>query len=79
MLSENIKNNLKCACCCIIKLFLFCLLVALPVVGIVWWFVTKQPMQFMFICFGISMLWIGLGIGYYFYRYSDGKYKQLTK
>ena len=56
---------------CLFKIFLFCLLVILPIVGIVWWFVTKTPMQFMFTCIGIALAWAGLGAGYFFWRFHE--------
>ena len=74
-----LSSNFKCFCCCVIKFFLFCLLIVLPMVGLVWWFVTKPPFQFMLTCFGMGIAWSGMGVAYYFYRYSSGKYKQLTK
>lgn len=73
------NNGFKCFCCCVLNIFLFCLLLVLPAIGLIWWFVTKTPMQFMLTCIGIAVMWAGLGVSYFLYRYGAGKYKQLTK
>lgn len=62
---------------CLIKgvwyLFLFCLYVILPTVGLVWWFVLKSPMNFMMTAFGVALLWIGIGLAYFFFSYGKAK------
>ena len=53
--------------------FLFCLYIILPIVGLVWWFVLKSPMEFMFTCIGVALLWTGIGLGYFFFSYGKAK------
>lgn len=67
----------SCMWCGVRNFFFFCLFIILPIVGLVWWFVLKSPLNFMWTCFGVGILWVGLGIGYYFYRYSNAKSVQL--
>ena len=45
-------------------LALFGIMVVVPAIGLVWWFIEKPPVEFMITCIGISVLWFSLGIIY---------------
>lgn len=58
---------------CLTKITYFVLLLILPVLGLVWNFITKSPMHFMYTCFGISSLWVAFGVGCYLCTCSESK------
>jgi hypothetical protein len=66
-------KNLMCTMRCVWCLFLYCLYIILPAVGLVWWFIAKTPVNFMYTCIGMSLIWVGLGAGYYLYRHGRAK------
>ena len=75
-------DTIRCWCKCLFKLCVLLVLVAefiaLPTVGLVWWFVVKSPEQFLLTCIGISLLWIGTGIAFFLSCIGVGKYRQLS-
>ena len=72
--------TLKCFSCGIMYLFFLCLLVILPIVGLIFWAILlKTPEEFLLMSISISVLWMGLGIGFYFVKYGIGKCRQLSK
>lgn len=68
----------KCLFKFIFVLILICEFIALPTVGLVWWFVVKSPEQFMLTCIGIFFLWIGIGVSFFLSCVGMGKFRQLS-
>jgi hypothetical protein len=68
----------KCFFKIVFALILLCEFIVLPTVGLVWWFITKSPAQFMLTCIGMFLLWCGTGILYFLLAVGLGKYRQLS-
>lgn len=71
-------NWFICMCKFIFVIILLCEFIVLPTVGLVWWFITKTPIQFMYTCIGMFLLWCGTGILYFLCSVGLGKFRQLT-
>ncbi|OGT55136.1 MAG: hypothetical protein A3F17_08760 [Gammaproteobacteria bacterium RIFCSPHIGHO2_12_FULL_41_15] len=76
-------SKLTCWCKCLfwwlIALVLVAEFIALPTVGLVWWFVTKTPEQFLLTSIAISLLWIGIGVCLFLMFVGGGKYIELSR
>lgn len=60
---------------CVTKITYFVLMLILPIIGLVWNFVTKSPMHFMYTCFGIATLWVAFGVSCFLCCYASSKKK----
>ncbi len=69
---------LKCLFWWLIALIIVAEFIALPTVGLVWWFVTKTPQEFLLTCIGITLLWIGVAVLIFLSFLGAGKYRELS-
>lgn len=78
-MSTKVMGWMRCLFWWLIILLLVCEFIALPTVGLVWWFVTKTPEQFLQTSIAITLLWIGVGVCLFLLCVGAGKYIELSR